>query len=126
MKLFLDTANVTEIRTAAEWGIVDGVTTNPTLVAKEGRNFKEVIKEIVSIVNGPVSAEVVSTRSEDMIVEARELAKLNPNIYVKVPMTTEGLKATVKLAKEGVKVNMTLVFSSLQALLAAKVGAAVR
>jgi transaldolase len=124
MKLFLDTANVNEIRTAAEWGIVDGVTTNPTLVAKEGRNFKDVIREIVSIVNGPVSAEVISTRCDEMVSEGRELSKLDPNIYVKVPMTTEGLKATVRLAREGVKVNMTLVFSPLQALLAAKVGAA--
>ncbi len=124
MKIFLDTANVNEIRTAAEWGVLDGVTTNPSLVAKEGRDFTEVLKEITAIVDGPISAEVVSIMAPEMISEGRKLAKIHKNIYVKVPMTTEGLKATKKLASEGIRVNMTLVFSSLQALLAAKVGAA--
>ncbi|MCL4324438.1 MAG: fructose-6-phosphate aldolase [Candidatus Thermoplasmatota archaeon] len=124
MKLFLDTANVEEIRAAAEWGILDGVTTNPSLVAKEGRDFMEVLREITAIVDGPISAEVVSTKASDMVTEGRKLAKVHKNIYVKVPMTTEGLKATKILSGEGTRVNMTLVFSSLQALLAAKVGAA--
>jgi transaldolase len=123
MKLFLVTANVNEIKTAAEWGILDGVTTNPSLVAKEGRSFREVLKEITSIVNGPISAEVVSLRADEMVTEGKVLAALHPNIYVKVPMTTEGLKATRKLSNDGINVNMTLVFSPLQALLAAKVGA---
>lgn len=124
MKLFLDTANVSEIRTAADWGILDGVTTNPSLVAKEGRDFTEVLREISTIVNGPISAEVVSTTSPEMVAEGRKLAKIHKNIYVKIPMITEGLKATKVLSSEGIRVNMTLVFSSLQALLAAKVGAA--
>ena len=123
MKLFLDTANVDEIRKAADWGILDGVTTNPSLVAKEGRNFKEVLREIIAIVDGPISAEVVSVKAEQMVQEGKDLAKLHSNIYVKVPMTTEGLKATRRLSSEGIRVNMTLVFSPLQALLAAKVGA---
>jgi transaldolase len=124
MKLFLDTANIEEIRTAASWGILDGVTTNPSLVAKEGRKFVDVLKEITAIVDGSISAEVVSVKAEDMIKEGRELAKIHKNIYVKVPMTTEGLKATKRLASEGIRVNMTLVFSANQALLCAKVGAA--
>lgn len=124
MKLFLDTANVDEIRTAAEWGILDGVTTNPSLVAKEGKDFRAVLKEIIKIVDGPISAEVVSTNAKDMITEGRSLAKIDPKIYVKIPMIIEGLKATKVLAKEGIKVNMTLIFSPVQALLAAKVGAA--
>ncbi len=124
MKLFLDTANIDEIRTAASWGVVDGVTTNPSLVAKEGKKFIDVLNEITKIVNGPVSAEVVSVKAEDMIPEGRTLAKLHKNIYVKVPMTTEGLKACKQLSSEGIRVNMTLVFSSMQALLCAKVGAA--
>ncbi len=124
MKLFLDTANIDEIRTAASWGIVDGVTTNPSLVAKEGRKFTDVLQEIVSIVDGPISAEVISTKAEDMVKEGRELAKIHPNIYVKVPTIPEGLRATKQLSSEGIRVNMTLVFSSMQALLCAKVGAA--
>lgn len=124
MKLFLDTANIEEIRTAASWGILDGVTTNPSLVAKEGRKFVDVLREITAIVDGSISAEVVSVKAEEMIKEGRELAKIHKNIYVKVPMTTEGLKATKKLSSEGIRVNMTLVFSANQALLCAKVGAA--
>ncbi len=123
MKLFLDTANIEEIRTAAKWGILDGVTTNPSLVAKEGRRFPDVLREICGIVDGSISAEVVSTRADDMVAEGVELAKIHPNIYVKVPMTPEGLQATKRLRAQGIRVNMTLVFSSLQALLCAKVGA---
>ena len=123
MKLFLDTANIEEIRTAAKWGILDGVTTNPSLVAKEGRRFPDVLREICGIVDGAISAEVVSTRADDMVAEGVELAKIHPNIYVKVPMTPEGLQATKRLRAQGIRVNMTLVFSSLQALLCAKVGA---
>jgi len=123
MKLFLDTANVEEVRTAARWGILDGVTTNPTLVAKEGRQFREVLRDITQIVEGPVSAEVISTKADEMVREGRDLASIHPNIYVKIPMTTEGLQATRRLRSEGIRVNMTLVFSPLQALLCAKVGA---
>ena len=124
MKFFIDTANVKEIREAASLGVVDGVTTNPSLVAKEGRDFKQVIAEICSIVEGPISAEAVSLKADDMIAEGTELAKLHKNIVVKLPMTKDGLKATKVLAEKGIKVNMTLVFSPSQALLAAKVGAA--
>src|SRR5512139_4033843 len=124
MKFFIDTANVKEIREAASLGVVDGVTTNPSLVAKEGRDFKEVINEICSIVDGPISAEAVSLKADDMIAEGEGLAKIHKNIVVKLPMTKEGMKATKVLAKKGVRVNMTLVFSPMQALLAAKVGAA--
>ena len=124
MKFFIDTADVDEIRTAHEMGLVDGVTTNPSLVAKSGRDFKEVITEITTIVDGPISAEVVALDAPGMIDEARELVKIHPNIVVKVPMTAEGLKATRTLADEGVNINVTLVFSPLQALLAAKAGAA--
>ena len=124
MKFFIDTANVKEIREAASLGVVDGVTTNPSLVAKEGRDFKQVIAEICSIVDGPISAEAVSLKADDMIAEGTELAKLHKNIVVKLPMTKDGLKATKVLAEKGIKVNMTLVFSPSQALLAAKVGAA--
>ncbi|MDE1837231.1 MAG: fructose-6-phosphate aldolase [Euryarchaeota archaeon] len=124
MKLFLDTAHIEEIRTAASWGILDGVTTNPSLVAKEGKKFIDVLNEIVKIVNGPISAEVVSLKADDMVRDGRELAKIHPNIYVKVPMTTEGLQACKRLSSEGIRVNMTLVFSPNQALLCAKVGAA--
>lgn len=124
MKIFLDTANVEHIREANSWGVVDGVTTNPTLIAKEGRNFEEVVKEICGIVDGPISAEVVSEDAEGMLKEARDLANIHDNIVIKVPMTPEGLKATKALSKEGIKTNMTLVFSSNQALLAAKAGAA--
>ncbi|MCX8174076.1 MAG: fructose-6-phosphate aldolase [Thermoplasmata archaeon] len=124
MKIFLDTANVKEIREANSWGIIDGVTTNPSLIAKEGRDFREVVEEITQIVDGPISAEVVSMNAEGMIAEGRELAKIHKNINIKIPMCVEGLKATKALAREGIKVNMTLVFSPNQALLAAKAGAA--
>jgi len=124
MKFFIDTANVKEIREAASLGVVDGVTTNPSLIAKEGRDFKQVIAEICSIVDGPISAEAVSLQAEDMVAEGVELAKIHKNIVVKLPMTKDGLKATKVLAGQGIKVNMTLVFSPSQALLAAKVGAA--
>lgn len=124
MKFFIDTANVKEIREAAGLGVVDGVTTNPSLIAKEGRDFKQVIQEICSIVDGPISAEAVSLESERMVEEGLELAKIHKNIVVKLPMTKDGLKATKILSEKGVKVNMTLVFSPSQALLAAKVGAA--
>lgn len=124
MKFFIDTANVKEIREAASLGVVDGVTTNPSLIAKEGREFKQVINEICSIVDGPISAEAVSLKAEEMIAEGEGLAAIHKNIVVKLPMTKEGLKATKVLAEKGIKVNMTLVFSPMQALLAAKVGAA--
>lgn len=124
MKFFIDTANVKEIREAASLGVVDGVTTNPSLVAKEGRDFKQVIAEICSIVDGPISAEAVSLKADEMVAEGVELAKIHKNIVVKLPMTKDGLKATKVLAEKGIKVNMTLVFSPSQALLAAKVGAA--
>ncbi len=124
MKFFIDTANVKEIREAASLGVVDGVTTNPSLVAKEGRDFKQVIAEICSIVDGPISAEAVSLKADEMVTEGEGLAKLHKNIVVKLPMTKDGLKATKLLAAKGIKVNMTLVFSPSQALLAAKVGAA--
>ncbi len=124
MKFFIDTAIVEEIRTAHDMGLVDGVTTNPSLVAKSGRDFKEVITEITTIVDGPISAEVIALDSAGMLEEARALAKIHRNIVVKVPMTAEGLKATRILAAEDIRVNMTLVFSPLQALLAAKAGAA--
>jgi len=124
MQLFLDTASVTEIRTMWENGILDGVTTNPTLVAKEGRKFEEVLREICALGIPSVSAEVVATDTEGMLREGRHLREIHPSIYVKVPMTEPGLRATKTLAKEGTRVNMTLVFSANQALLAAKVGAA--
>ena len=123
MKFFLDTANIDEIKDANSMGMVDGVTTNPSLIAKEGRDFEEVIKEICEIVDGPVSAEVISTESEGMLKEARHLAGLHKNIVVKIPMTVDGIKATCQLTKEGIKTNVTLVFSPLQALMAAKAGA---
>ena len=123
MKIFLDTANIEEIREANSWGIIDGVTTNPTLIAREGRDFKEVVEEICSIVDGPISAEVISTEAEGMIREARELAKIHENITIKIPMTVEGLKAVKVLSGEDIKTNVTLVFSASQALLAAKAGA---
>lgn len=123
MKLFLDTANFQEIRTMWELGILDGVTTNPSLVAKEGRKFDDVIREITALGVPSVSAEVVATDAPGMIAQGRELRDIHPSIYVKVPMTPEGLKATKALAAEGTRVNMTLVFSATQALLAAKVGA---
>jgi transaldolase len=123
MKLFIDTANVSEIREANEMGVVCGVTTNPSLVAKEGRDFNEVIREIVSIVDGPISGEVISSDSEGMIREGREIAKIHANMVVKIPMTGEGLKAVKVLAKEGIKTNVTLIFTPGQALLAARAGA---
>jgi len=124
MQLFLDTASVKEIRTMWEIGILDGVTTNPTLVAKEGRKFEDVLHEICALGVPSVSAEVVATETEGMLSEGRHLREIHPSIYVKVPMTPAGLRATKVLAKEGTRVNMTLVFSANQALLAAKVGAA--
>ena len=123
MKFFLDTANVKEIQEAASWGLLDGVTTNPSLVAKEGRSFKEMLVEICNIVDGPISAEVVSLEADAMVKEGKELAKIHKNIVVKVPLIAEGLKATKKMAAEGIKVNVTLCFSPTQALLAAKAGA---
>ena len=123
MKFFIDTANVEEIRKANEWGLVDGVTTNPSLVAREGREFNELIKEICSMIDGPVSAEAVSMDAEGLINEGRTLAEISENIVVKIPMTLEGLKAAKVLFKEGIKTNVTLVFSPMQALLAAKAGA---
>ncbi|MBC7287496.1 MAG: fructose-6-phosphate aldolase [Armatimonadetes bacterium] len=124
MKFFLDTANVEQIRQAAAWGILDGVTTNPTLVAREGRDFEEVVREICSIVSGPVSAEVTALDAEGMIEQARSLASWAPNIVVKIPVTPEGIKAVKVLSSEGIKCNVTLCFSPMQALLAAKAGAA--
>jgi len=123
MKFFLDTANVKEIQEAASLGLLDGVTTNPSLVAKEGRSFKEVLVEICNIVDGPVSAEVVSLEADAMVKEGKGLAKIHKNIVVKVPLIVEGLKATKRMTAEGIKVNVTLCFSPTQALLAAKAGA---
>ena len=123
MKFFIDTAEVNEIRAAHELGLVDGVTTNPSLIAKSGRDFKEVITEITSIVDGPISAEVIALDAKGMLKEGRELTQIHKNIVIKVPMTTEGLKATKQFSEEGIKTNVTLIFSSLQALLAAKAGA---
>src|SRR3972149_9782424 len=120
MKLFVDTANVGEIQEAASLGILDGVTTNPSLVAKERRDFKELLKEICSVVNGPVSAEVVATDLQGMLSEARDLVKIHDNIVVKIPLIKEGLKAVKLLKGEGIRVNVTLCFSATQALLAAK------
>lgn len=123
MKLFLDTANLKEIEEGASLGLIDGITTNPSLVAKEGRSFKDMLLEICHLVDGPISAEVVATESEAMIHEGRELAKIHGNIVVKVPLIMEGLRATKTLAAEGIRVNVTLCFSPTQALLAAKAGA---
>ena len=125
MKFFIDTANVDEIRKANDMGIICGVTTNPSLIAKEGRDFKEVIKEITTIVDGPISGEVkaTTTKAEDIIKEAREIAKMHSNIVVKIPITAEGLKAVNVLSKEGIKTNVTLIFNPTQALFAAKAGA---
>lgn len=123
MKLFIDTANIDEIKEINEWGVICGVTTNPSLIAKEGRDFKQVIEEISNIVDGPISAEVISLEKDGMIEEARDLAKLSPNIIIKIPMTKEGLKAVKVLSNEGIKTNVTLIFSPAQALLAAKAGA---
>ena len=123
MKFFIDTANVEEIREAKNMGMADGVTTNPSLIAKEGRDFKEIITEICEIVDGPISAEVIALDAEGMIREARELAKIHKNIVVKIPMTIDGMKAVRTLSDEGIGSNVTLVFSPLQALMAAKAGA---
>ena len=123
MKFFIDTANIDEIKDAHSMGMVDGVTTNPTLIAREGRDLKTVIAEICEIVNGPISAEVISLDTDGMVAEARELAKIHANVVVKIPMTTDGLKAVCSLSAEGIKTNVTLVFSALQALMAAKAGA---
>ncbi|MDF2881736.1 MAG: transaldolase [Clostridiaceae bacterium] len=123
MKFFIDTANVDEIRKAGKLGIISGVTTNPSLIAKEGRDFKEVVKEIASIVDGPISAEVISDDAENMIKEARELSKIHKNIVVKIPMTSNGLEAVSALSKENIRTNVTLIFSVTQALLAAAAGA---
>ncbi len=125
MKFFIDTANVEDIKKANDMGVICGVTTNPSLIAKEGKNFNDVIKEITSIVDGPISGEVKATtiKAEDMIVEAREIAKIHKNMVVKIPMTIEGLKAVKILYKEGIKTNVTLIFSANQALLAARAGA---
>ncbi len=123
MKLFIDTANVNEIRLANDMGVICGVTTNPSLIAKEGRFFEDVVREITSIVDGPISAEVISLNSEGMIKEAVELSKIHKNIVIKIPMTAEGLKAVKVLNKEKIKTNVTLIFSAGQALLAAKAGA---
>jgi len=123
MKFFIDTANIDEIKEASKMGMADGVTTNPSLISKEGRDFEEVITEICEIVDGPISAEVISTDAEGMVKEARHLAGIHDNIVVKIPMTVDGLKATRTLAGEGIKTNVTLVFSALQALMAAKAGA---
>lgn len=126
MNFFIDTANLDEIREVQQMGIICGVTTNPSLIAKEGRNFSEVIEEIASIIDGPISGEVKATTldSAGMIQEGLEIAKINPNMVVKIPMTTEGLKACRELSERGIKINMTLIFSANQALLAARAGAA--
>lgn len=120
MKIFIDTANINEIKEANTWGIIDGVTTNPSLIAKEGRDLQEVINEICSIVDGPISAEVISLECDKMVEEAMELVKLHKNIVIKIPMCIEGLKAVKILTEKGIKTNVTLIFSSQQALLAAK------
>lgn len=125
MEFFIDTANVDEIREASQMGIICGVTTNPSLIAKEGRDFSEVIKEITGIVDGPISGEVKASteKAEDMIAEGREIARIHPNMVVKIPMTSEGLKAVKILSSEGIKTNVTLIFNANQALLAARAGA---
>lgn len=123
MKLFIDTANIDEIKAAAALGVINGVTTNPSLIAKEGKDFKSVVTEITKIVDGPISAEVISLDYENMIKEAEELVKIHKNIVVKIPMCEEGLKAVNYLSKKGIKTNVTLIFAPLQALLAAKAGA---
>ncbi len=123
MKFFIDTANIDEIKKGMELGMVDGVTTNPSLISKEQRPFMEILADICALVDGPISAEVISLEADGMVKEARELAKINDNIVIKVPMIEEGLKAVKRLTDEGIKTNVTLVFSSVQALLAAKAGA---
>lgn len=123
MRIFIDSANIEEIKAASDLGIISGVTTNPSLIAREGRNLRQVVEEIAAIVDGPISAEVISTEAGAMIAEAQELAAISPNIVIKIPMITEGLKAVKKLAAQGIKTNVTLVFSANQALLAALAGA---
>jgi len=123
MKLFIDTANVDYIKEANDWGVICGVTTNPSLIAKEGRDFKEVVKEITEIVDGPISAEVISLEAKGMVEEAEELVKIHDNIVIKIPMTPEGMKAVKVLSSKGIKTNVTLIFSASQALLAARAGA---
>lgn len=123
MKLFIDTANIEEIKAANDLGVICGVTTNPSLIAKEGRDFKTVIKEITSIVDGPISAEVISLEAEGMVSKALDLVKIDKNIVIKIPMTAEGLKAVKELSSKGIRTNVTLIFSAAQALLAAKAGA---
>jgi transaldolase len=120
---FIDTANIEEIKEASEWGIISGVTTNPSLIAKEGRDFKQVVKEISEIVDGPISAEVISLKADEMIAEARDLAQIHPNIVIKIPMCLEGLKAVKVLSSEDILTNVTLIFSANQALMAAHAGA---
>jgi transaldolase len=124
MKIFIDTANIAQIEEVDSWGILDGVTTNPTLVAKESGDFRTNVRRICEIVGGPVSVEAMSSKADDIVKEAKDLAKIHPSVVIKIPITEEGLKATRVLAKEGIKVNMTLIFSANQALLAAKAGAA--
>lgn len=123
MKLFIDTANIEEIKEISAWGCICGVTTNPSLIAKEGRDFKTVVTEITQIVDGPISAEVIGLTAPQMISEAKELAKIHKNIVIKIPMTAEGLKAVSVLHRENIKTNVTLIFSPAQALLAARAGA---
>ncbi len=123
VKFFIDTANIAEIKEAHAMGMVDGVTTNPSLIAKEGRDFETIIKEICEIVDGPISAEVIALDTEGMVKEARHLAKIHDNIVIKIPMTVDGLKAVRQLSEDGIRTNVTLVFSPLQALMAAKAGA---
>lgn len=123
MKLFIDTANLEEIQEAAGWGVVDGVTTNPSLAAKENKPFEQMIREIVEIIDGPISAEVISAEASDMVSEGRTLSKIHPNIVIKIPLTLEGIKATSILSREGIRTNVTLCFSAVQALMAAKAGA---
>lgn len=123
MKFFIDTANIEEIKKAVDMGMVDGVTTNPSLIARENKPFKKIIKEICKIVDGPISAEVIALDAEGMVREGRELAAIHANIVIKIPMTTEGLKAVKKLAEEKIRTNVTLIFSASQALMAAKAGA---
>jgi len=123
MKIFIDTANIDEIRKANDWGVIDGVTTNPTLVAKEGRSFDEVVREIIHIIDGPISLEVLGLQSDEMVTEAIKMSSWSPNIVIKIPITPEGLKAVKILTAKNIKTNVTLVFSVNQALLAAKSGA---
>lgn len=123
MKLFIDTANIDEIKEINSWGVIEGVTTNPSLIAKEKRVFEDVVNEIVEIVDGPISAEVISLEADGMVSEAKELVKIHKNVVIKIPMTKEGLKAVKQLTAMGVKTNVTLIFTSTQALLAAKAGA---